>query len=375
MSAPVITTHFARRVGLAVVASGLAALASVAGMATVADAATRVTPSTAASSVTVSGVLYGDPTWADRFWYAQSQSDCTLVSSADLVGQVTGEEPAESQVIARATSLGLYDPKVYQSSDQAYGGGPITENPRLITKLLHSYEVQAGFASGQTMAELEQDLSSGHAVIATVDAEFIWNVTDPRANPSNDQDSYTQDHALVVTGVNTATGLVYLNDSGNPDVGRGEQVPITVFEKAWSAPFGATQGQTFTNALVVTSEKTQAPVPATSHHGPSGASSAASQSAATAAAGLNPLPLAAGGAAILAIWAVVSLAIRRQRRARAAFSAAGRATTRMTQPPALAWLPQVAAQPWDPTQAWPAAPTQPAAPPFASPSWQQPGVR
>jgi hypothetical protein len=41
------------------------------------------------------------------------------------------------------------------------------------------------------------------------------------------------DHAVVVTGVDTANGIVHLNDSGSRD-GRDEQVRMDVFVKAWA---------------------------------------------------------------------------------------------------------------------------------------------
>ena len=37
---------------------------------------------------------------------------------------------------------------------------------------------------------------------------------------------------MVVTGVDTAAGIVHLNDSGS-EQGRDEQVPIDVFIRSW----------------------------------------------------------------------------------------------------------------------------------------------
>ncbi len=36
-----------------------------------------------------------------------------------------------------------------------------------------------------------------------------------------------------MTGVDTAGGVVHLNDSGNPD-GRDEQIPMALFVKSWA---------------------------------------------------------------------------------------------------------------------------------------------
>ena len=42
------------------------------------------------------------------------------------------------------------------------------------------------------------------------------------------------DHALVVSGINSETGVVTLSDPGTPS-GNEEQVPLSVFMDAWSA--------------------------------------------------------------------------------------------------------------------------------------------
>lgn len=39
---------------------------------------------------------------------------------------------------------------------------------------------------------------------------------------------------MVVTGVDTAAGIVHLNDSGSED-GRDEQVSIKVFMRSWNS--------------------------------------------------------------------------------------------------------------------------------------------
>ncbi len=42
------------------------------------------------------------------------------------------------------------------------------------------------------------------------------------------------DHAVVVTGVDTAAGIVHLNDSDS-HTGRDEQVPIDTFIQSWAS--------------------------------------------------------------------------------------------------------------------------------------------
>ena len=73
------------------------------------------------------------------------------------------------------------------------------------------------------MEALEQDLAGGHKVIAAVNAETIWNYPPGKGQRTN------ADHAVDVTGVDTRTDIVPLNDSGTPN-GRDEQIPMATTE-------------------------------------------------------------------------------------------------------------------------------------------------
>ena len=93
-------------------------------------------------------------------------------------------------------------------------------------------------------------------MIASVDAETIWNSLGIGSQP----DSGTADHAVVVTGVDSDNGVVYLNDCGVPN-GAAEAVPISVFEQAWATSQHAmvcTDG----GAAAVTADPNNVPGPA-----------------------------------------------------------------------------------------------------------------
>jgi hypothetical protein len=78
------------------------------------------------------------------------------------------------------------------------------------------------------MEGLEQLLGSGHKVIVSLNAEMIWN----GPIESRDEDGNPRsDHTVVVTGVDTANGVVHLNDSGHPK-GRDEQIPWSFSSRA-----------------------------------------------------------------------------------------------------------------------------------------------
>jgi hypothetical protein len=68
---------------------------------------------------------------------------------------------------------------------------------------------------------LEQYLSNDRKIIAWVNTAIIWNTNDQRNKA---------DHFLVVTGIDTNTEIVHLNDPGADHA--DEQVSITTFTKA-----------------------------------------------------------------------------------------------------------------------------------------------
>ncbi len=179
--------------------------------------------------------LYGHPDEASQFWVRQTLDDCSLMATADVVGQLTGNEPSEADIVALAgsTPSAHHDGVVYlppsNPDDPDSGNG--TDSMDLPILLAH-YGIGAVYTdddvAGATgvptgMDALDSVLGAGRKVIAGVNAETIWD---------EDGDRTTGDHDLVVTGVDTQAGIVHLNDSGTDD-GADEQVPIAVFEAAW----------------------------------------------------------------------------------------------------------------------------------------------
>ena len=65
-------------------------------------------------------------------------------------------------------------------------------------------------------------------------AERIKNTRDATWEDKNKDGDPEANHAVVVTGVDTARGLVHLNDSGSRK-GRDEMVPIDVFVRSWES--------------------------------------------------------------------------------------------------------------------------------------------
>jgi hypothetical protein len=187
----------------------------------------------------LSGVAHaevvGDPDGASGYNVEQSYDDCALMAAADVVGQMTGNAPAEEDVINFAQNT----PSVSEPGDMIYDQGQTDDDPNAGTIfkdlpiVLAHYGVKGQYVGGGSMDALMGVLRDGGAAIVNLNAETIWNL---------DGDRTQADHALVVTGVDTDNGVVHLNDSGTDD-GADEQVSIDTFTAAW---------QTSGNEMVVT---------------------------------------------------------------------------------------------------------------------------
>jgi hypothetical protein len=190
--------------------------------------------------------MYGDPAAAAPYWRMQSLDDCGLMAAADVIGQLTKRDVSEREIVTVAQQLPsrahrgpMYTLPKDTGDPNSTGYGT---DPADLPALLAQYRITAAFASADDqdndsdtgvdtgMAALERYLAGGHKVIAGVNAELLWGIPvqtrDQSGNP-------TADHAVVVTGVDTASGKVHLNDSGNPN-GRDETVALDVFAKSWA---------------------------------------------------------------------------------------------------------------------------------------------
>lgn len=166
--------------------------------------------------------MYGDPAAAARYWREQHASDCGEMAVADVVGQITGREPTEQQVTALA-----------ENTPSAAGPGPIWKPPgttdiRDLPVLLWHYGISADNIQTNTQA-LTQDLRENRKVIVILSAETIWS------RPGKPKSA---NHFVVVTGIDSRSGVVHLNDSAIK-TGRDEQVPIATFEQAWAPNYNS----------------------------------------------------------------------------------------------------------------------------------------
>jgi hypothetical protein len=218
-------------------------ISTIAKVATFAVVASAVALGLAGPADAAAGTMYGDPVAAAKWWRHQKYDDCVIMASADVIGQMTGKEPSEQAIIKKAQSTpsvvhpGTIYTKPLDTKKPNSGMGTSFAD---IPTLLAQYKVDAVVTNKAHVAKdglvpgmegLEQQLGTGHKVIVSVNAELIWHqpveTEDEDGNPRGD-------HAVVVTGVDTANNAVHLNDSGSPR-GRDEQIPMALFLQAWDA--------------------------------------------------------------------------------------------------------------------------------------------
>jgi predicted double-glycine peptidase len=178
-------------------------------------------PGVAAADPTSDSGMYGDPTAAAPYWHAQSLEDnCGAMSVADVVGEITGHEPTEQQILAVAEQT----PSEMNPGTKIYtpntGGISVGDLPVLLQH--YGIKSETNDTSGPGLGALEQYLATDRKVIVYVNSAIIWDTSDQRTDA---------DHFLVVTGIDANKNVVHLNDPGADNA--DEHVPAAAFLKAW----------------------------------------------------------------------------------------------------------------------------------------------
>lgn len=169
--------------------------------------------------VVVDGQLVGDPQDASEHWFQQAADGyCLPASIAEIVSEYTGiDYTDESAFVELANSHHLFGTRPDGGVGISFGSG---------VQLLEQAGVPVTLGYGDIDA-LAEDLAEGRGVIVCIDSGEVW---DPSSETVEDD---TADHAVVVTGIDTERGIVYLSDPGSPD-GNMEQVPLAAFADAWA---------------------------------------------------------------------------------------------------------------------------------------------
>ena len=184
-----------------------------------------------AQDVTVdpdSPTLHGDPDVTGQYhlWQGSVNGTCAPTSIAMVLEQTTGVHYDDSgEVVGRALEMGLItlDPTDPALAEQGGWSGMTT--PQMV-ELIESYGLDAQVAHG-SVDDLATTLDAGETVIVGVDADELWSGTDDDATDGGQDDN----HAVVVTGIDTGTGMVYVDDPAYPE--GHYAIPIAEFEQAW----------------------------------------------------------------------------------------------------------------------------------------------
>ncbi|MCI6295018.1 MAG: C39 family peptidase [Bacteroidales bacterium] len=165
----------------------------------------------------------GTPAEDMEHWEYQGQTGrCAIYAQKFAIEAITGREIPIEELVAVAEENGWFVPGENE--------GTVSLN---MDKLVEYYGVENEMSFNNDIESLEEALNDGHKVIVSVDSGQIWK------GEGNDifSPETTADHAVEVIGIDRTdpeNPMVVLNDSGTPN-GRGELVPLEVFENAWSA--------------------------------------------------------------------------------------------------------------------------------------------
>ncbi len=165
--------------------------------------------------------ISGDPAEAMTHWECQGDTNrCALYSQKFVIEELSPEgteiDIEEFADIAKANG--------WFSED----GGTTMFN---MNSMLNYYGIENEMTFHNSIDDIEQCLNDGGKVIVSIDSHEIWygedhNIFAPESGSN---------HAVEVIGIDRTDPehpMVILNDSGSPR-GKGEMVPLEVFEEAW----------------------------------------------------------------------------------------------------------------------------------------------
>ncbi len=170
-------------------------------------------------SVTDPDLITGDPEESMDYWEFQGDTNrCALYSQMFVIEEFTGEDIDMEEFAQTAEENGWFTES-----------GTYAAN---VNKMLDYYGIENEMSFHQSIDDVEDCLDNGGRVIVSIDADEIWH------GKSNDIFAPDSDsnHMVEVIGIDRSdpdNPMVILNDSGSP-YGKGEMVPLEVFEGAWS---------------------------------------------------------------------------------------------------------------------------------------------
>lgn len=212
------------------------------------------------------GQLIGDPDGAAEHWFEQAANGfCVPASITQIVASFTGIEFAdESFFVERANELHLFTVGPDGAPSMTVDGA---------AALLVDVGIDAHVETDLTILDLANFLEEGRPVMLAVDADEMWS-------DEPDWVDEAANHAVVLTGIDPASGLAFISDPGSA-TGNQYSMPISELDRMWA--------DSDRSAVVVDLPVEEAP-----DHGIGAAREAAAEPALTQAGGAGSEPDMAG---------------------------------------------------------------------------------
>lgn len=162
----------------------------------------------------------GNPASAMEHWEPQGDTKrCALYSQKFVIEEFTGQDIDIEEFTQEAEANGWFS----ESEGTAFLN---------MDKMLDQYNIPHEVEFNRTIDDLESCLNRGGRAIVAIDADEIWY--------DNNHNIFVPDrganHAVEVIGIDRSdpsNPMVIINDSGNPNGGCGEMVPLETFKDAW----------------------------------------------------------------------------------------------------------------------------------------------
>jgi hypothetical protein len=194
-------------------------------------------------------VIYGNIDNA-KYWQNQGNTNtCVLMSTAMVIGQLTGTMPSQQQIVAEAEATtspvgrtGTYEGTdgvqrtrngaIYQSinNEYVYYADSLT--------ILYNHKITASATyytndqSDRAISDLEAALGRGDSVIVTINSAVRNSAISRRGAFTGG--TVTANHAVTVIAVNATQGTVYINDTAlDPGQGNPLEMSVADFVAAW----------------------------------------------------------------------------------------------------------------------------------------------
>ncbi len=215
--------------------------------------------------------IYGDPTRNGRYYRSQVSGDCVLMSSAMVIGQITGKMPTALEIVYQAMrTQTLYDKngnllpepdgRMMYRGLKNYGKWTLYGDAQVLMKHYGVDSTLKTFAplDGQpdrreeALEYLKQSLADpDNAVMVSVHPEVLWHTAIDGMPPYVPARTTRATHAVVVLGYDATNEVVIINDSWltpdnpraaehyqiNPATGEpwGQElkVPLAAFLEGW----------------------------------------------------------------------------------------------------------------------------------------------